>query len=114
MESGSSTKRHCPSRASASDIHGVYTPDRDASGNVVGWVGSITDITVRRRIEEELKAANAFLDAIIENIPLMLFIKESQSLRFIRFNRTGEELLGWPNGDIRRQDRLRLLDKGTG
>ena len=50
----------------------------------------------RQRIEEELKAANAFLDAIIENIPLMLFIKESQSLRFIRVNRTGEDLLGWP------------------
>ena len=26
----------------------------------------------------------------------MLFIKESQSLRFIRFNRAGEDLLGWP------------------
>ena len=77
-------------------IHVVYTPDRDASGNVVGWVASVTDITERKRIEEELKAANAFLDAIIENIPLMLFIKESQSLRFIRLNRAGEDLLGWP------------------
>ena len=26
----------------------------------------------------------------------MLFIKESQSLRFVRFNRAGEDLLGWP------------------
>ena len=77
-------------------VHAVYTPDRDASGHVVGWVASVIDITVRKRIEEELKAANAFLDAIIENIPLMLFIKESQSLRFVRFNRAGEDLLGWP------------------
>ena len=77
-------------------IHVVYTPDQDASGNVVGWVASVMDITERKRIEEELKAANAFLDAIIENIPLMLFIKESQSLRFMRLNRAGEDLLGWP------------------
>jgi PAS domain S-box-containing protein len=77
-------------------IHADYTPDRDASGNVVGWVASVMDITVRKRIEEELRAANAFLDAIIENIPLMLFIKESQSLRFVRINRAGEDLLGWP------------------
>jgi PAS domain S-box-containing protein len=77
-------------------IQVVYTPEQDASGNVVGWVASVLDITVRKRIEEELKAANAFLDAIIENIPLMLFIKESQSLRFIRLNRAGEDLLGWP------------------
>jgi PAS domain S-box-containing protein len=61
-----------------------------------GAVVSHTDIAVRKRIEEALKAANTFLDAIIENIPLMLFIKESQSLRFIRLNRTGEDFLGWP------------------
>ena len=77
-------------------IQAVYTPDQDASGNVVGWVASVIDITERKRIEEELKAANAFLDAIIENIPLMLFIKESQSLRFVRLNRAAEDLLGWP------------------
>ena len=57
---------------------------------------ALRDITERKRIEEELKAANASLDAIIENIPLMLFIKDSHSLRFVRFNRAGEDLLGWP------------------
>ena len=77
-------------------IHAVYTPDRDASGNVVGWVASVTDVTVRKRIEKELKAANAFLDAIIENIPLILFIKDGKSLRYLRLNRAGEDLLGWP------------------
>jgi PAS domain S-box-containing protein len=60
------------------------------------YIVQIEDITERKRIEGELKAANASLDAIIENIPLMLFMKESQSLRFVRFNRAGENLLGWP------------------
>ena len=89
MESGLSTEDELPIAGERKWIHVVYTPDRDASGTVVGWVASITDISARKRIEEELKAANAFLDAIIENIPLMLFIKESQSLRFIRLNRAG-------------------------
>ena len=96
MESVSSTKTNCPSRASVKSVQAIYTPDRDASGKVVGWVGSIMDISQRKRIEQELKAANAFLDAVIENIPLMLFMKESKSLRFVRFNRAAEELLGWP------------------
>jgi PAS domain S-box-containing protein len=56
---------------------------------------ALRDVTERKRIEEELKAANASLDAIVENIPLMLFIKDSQSLRFVRFNRACEDLLGW-------------------
>src|SRR5215831_14694122 len=59
------------------------------------------DITERNRVEKELMAANTFLDAIFENIPLMLFIKESRSLRFIRLNRTSEDLLGWPNETLK-------------
>jgi len=55
-----------------------------------------TDIEQMKRIEQELKDANAFLDAVIENIPLTVFIKESRSLRFVWFNRAGEDLLGWP------------------
>ena len=58
------------------------------------------DITERKRVEKELRDANAFLDAIIENIPLMLFIKDSASLRFVRFNRAGEDLLGWPRQSL--------------
>ena len=69
---------------------------RDPAGAPLYYIAQIEDITERKRIEKELKAANAFLDAIIENIPLMLFIKESASLRFVRFNRAGEDLLGWP------------------
>ena len=69
---------------------------RDPAGAPLYCISQIEDITERKRVEKELRDANAFLDAIIENIPLMLFIKESASLRFVRFNRAGEDLLGWP------------------
>jgi PAS domain S-box-containing protein len=67
---------------------------RNATGDPVRMMGTVMDITARKRTDEELKAANASLDAIIDNIPLMLFIKESTSLRFLRFNRAAEDLLG--------------------
>ena len=44
--------------------------------------------------EKELRQTNAFLDSIIENIPNMIFIKDAKELRFVRFNRAGEELVG--------------------
>ena len=69
---------------------------RDPGGAPLYYIAQIEDMTERKRVEKELRDANAFLDAIIENIPLMLFIKESASLRFVRFNRAGEDLLGWP------------------
>jgi len=60
------------------------------------WQAFVRDISERKRIEQELKAANASLDAIIENIPLVLFLKDAKSLRYLRLNRAGEDLLGWP------------------
>ena len=73
---------------------------RDPAGAPLYYISQIEDITERKRVEKELRDANAFLDAIIENIPLMLFIKESASLRFVRFNRAGEDLLGWPRQSL--------------
>ena len=41
-----------------------------------------------------------FLDAIVENIPDMVFVKEADKLTFVRFNRAGEELLGVARADL--------------
>ncbi len=43
---------------------------------------------------DELRRTNRFLDSIVENIPDMVFVKDAEELRFVRFNRAGEELLG--------------------
>ncbi len=40
------------------------------------------------------------LDAIVENIPDMIFVKDAETLRFVRFNRAGEALLGIPRGEM--------------
>jgi len=37
----------------------------------------------------------SFLETVVENIPNMIFVKDAEELRFVRFNRAGEELLGW-------------------
>ena len=50
--------------------------------------------------ETELKKVNAFLDAIVENIPDMIFVKDAETLLFERFNRAGEELLGWSRSEL--------------
>ncbi len=48
----------------------------------------------------ELLAANRFLDSIIENIPNMIFIKDAVELKFVRFNRAGENLLGYSRDQL--------------
>ena len=34
-----------------------------------------------------------FLDAVVDQLPAMVFIKSAAQLRFVGFNRAGEELL---------------------
>lgn len=58
------------------------------------------DITDQRKYEESIRQAQAFLDSIVENIPNMIFVKEASELRFVRFNKAGEELLGYSRTDL--------------
>jgi len=73
---------------------------------IINWKGRpaslnfMSDITERKRMEEELQRSNTLLNLIVENIPNMIFLKDAGELRFTRFNRAGEELLGHSRGDL--------------
>ncbi len=58
------------------------------------------DVTERQRVEEEVRRSRSFLDSIIEQIPHMVVIKDAAHLRFVRFNRAGEELLGYARDEL--------------
>jgi PAS domain S-box-containing protein len=47
-----------------------------------------------RVAEQRAVQASQLVDAIVENIPDMVFVKEADNLSFVRFNRAGEALLG--------------------
>jgi PAS domain S-box-containing protein len=53
-----------------------------------------------RRSEAQLLDATRFIDAVLENIPAMVFVKDADQLAFVRMNRAGEELLGIPRDKL--------------
>ncbi|HVZ79536.1 MAG TPA: PAS domain S-box protein [bacterium] len=59
----------------------------------------VRDISERRRLQETLKAQD-FVSSILENVPNMIFVKEAKDLRFVMFNKAGEELLGLSRAEL--------------
>ncbi len=80
-------------------------PIRDKDGRVVGLLGTYQDITDQKRAAEALRESEQFLDSIIENIPVMVFVKDAETFRFVRLNKAGERMLG--------STRERLVDQDS-
>ncbi|MDD5143061.1 PAS domain S-box protein [Methanoregula sp.] len=69
-------------------------------GKTPAMLVSFRDITERKNAEETLKDSEEFVNTIVENIPDMIFVKDAVDLRFVRFNRAGEELLGYSRENL--------------
>jgi PAS domain S-box-containing protein len=48
----------------------------------------------------DLLKSEKFLDNVVEHIPDMIFVKDAQTLRFVRFNKAGEQLVGYPREEL--------------
>lgn len=57
-------------------------------------------LSMYRSLAEYYRESQAFLDTVFENIPDMVFVKDAKDFRYIRFNRTGAELIGIPTNEF--------------
>ncbi len=71
-----------------------------SGGWFTGYIGSCVDVTDRKQAEQEIKEAQTFLQSIVENIPDMIFVKDAADLKFVRFNKAGEDLLGYSRHEL--------------
>lgn len=64
----------------------------------LGWLSRriLADLERRSNAEARLQEANRFLESLLESLPVMVFAKDARTLRFVRFNRAGEQLVGYP------------------
>ncbi|OGI41039.1 MAG: hypothetical protein A2140_03415 [Candidatus Muproteobacteria bacterium RBG_16_62_13] len=78
----------------------TITPLKDERGTITHFVATGKDITARMQSEQEARHMQHFLNAVVENLPNMLFVKDAQNLRFVRFNKAAEELLGYTRAEM--------------
>ena len=59
-----------------------------------------TEIKERKQAEEETRRTQQFLNSVVENLPVSIFIKEAAELRFVFWNKASEELTGYTTEEV--------------
>jgi PAS domain S-box-containing protein len=91
----------CPTQAGTPKWWDVIVmPIQGSDGRTERLLAVARDITEVKRAEADLLEANRFLDDLIENLPVMVFVKDAHTLRYVRQNRATLELLGLSKEDV--------------
>lgn len=83
-------------------------PLHDARGQVIGEVASMSDITERKRAEQELLRQKELLQTVFDHIPVMIGVFDSGG-KYTLVNHEWEHTLGYSLADMNRDDVLAAL-----
>jgi diguanylate cyclase (GGDEF)-like protein/PAS domain S-box-containing protein len=76
-------------------LHETYkAPVINGAGEVIGTTGYTREISEIQKSLFESRGLNNFFNSVIDNIPIMLFLKDAKDLRFKMVNKAAEELIG--------------------
>lgn len=70
------------------------------NGELLWLDGVLLDITERKQTEAELRHTKAFLDSVVENLPVGVLIKDAKDLRVMYWNKASEELFGYSREQV--------------
>ena len=102
------------SRPTAREIEVLPYMQTLTYGGPAAVMAALVDVSDAKAAEAELKRTRAFLDAVIETMPTMLWSRTRSSTATSWSTRPGEELLGMSRAEHAGQDRLRPLPEGAG
>jgi PAS domain S-box-containing protein len=95
----------------------LNSPVINKAGEVAWIIHRVEDVTEMTRLQEQdderakfarsqqeiieqLRSTSTFLDAVVETLPGMLFVKSYPDCRFVLFNRAAEDLLGYTRAEF--------------
>ncbi len=81
------------------DVSLSGAPVRTASGEIVGSMAVLADITQRLRAEHELRRERDFISSLVDSAPVLVVVFDREG-RLLRFNRECERLTGYAFGEV--------------
>jgi PAS domain S-box-containing protein len=70
-------------------------PERNVTNEIVGYIGTVTDITERKLAEEEIRKINKKMEAVIDAIPDLMFEVDIEG-RIYNYHARTDDLLAAP------------------
>jgi len=101
-----------PSDGSECWMHGLGQITYDDKGKAICLIGTVQDITERKRSEEEIMEQRRFLDAVIDNVEAHIYIKDHDG-RYLYVNQAVAHQFGRPVADILSKSDLEILPPDT-
>jgi len=77
-------------------VYGQVVAEKNAVGEMVGYVGTITDITERKRAEDALRERSEFIETVTDNLPIGLSVISATDGAILYANKNMEKISGWP------------------
>ena len=101
-----------PSDGAERWMHGLGQITYDDMGKAISLIGTVQDITERKRSEEEIGEQRRFLDAVIDNVDAHIYIKDHDG-RYLYVNPAVAHQFGRPVADILGKSDLEILPPDT-
>lgn len=76
-------------------IHTIKTPIRDVTGAISGIMGVSWDVTIQKRLEAEIQSRWQRFLAILDNIPEMLYVTDTETYEVLYVNKALSQVLGF-------------------
>ncbi|MFA7061044.1 MAG: PAS domain S-box protein [Pedobacter sp.] len=81
-------------------VYGQAVPLIDLSGEITGYVGTITDISERKQAEEELREKESRFRSIFDNSPIAIGISDINNGQLIDVNDAWLRLFGFERNEV--------------
>ncbi|MDP2363059.1 MAG: PAS domain S-box protein, partial [Ignavibacteria bacterium] len=89
-------------------VLGQATPERNNKNKIIGYIGTITDITFRKHAEQQIQESVKQLRTLVEGTKALLFTTDNRG-RFTYSNQAGSELLDISSDQLLGSFYLRLV-----
>ena len=78
----------------------IVMPIMGSDGRTERLLAVARDISEVKKTEDDLRSVNRFLDSLFESLPVMVFVKDARTLRYIRMNRECERMAGFSRDEM--------------